>query len=162
MIKVRKVRALEDHRLELEFSDGTRGVADVSRLFERYPALHPLREAKRFMRAYVEHGAVAWPGDIDIAPESLYALAHKLPSPDTLERAKTNELEMSLRELRQLAGKTQAELADVAGLTQGALSQVERQEDWRLSTVRKYVQALGGELRVVAVLGDKQIVLRGV
>jgi hypothetical protein len=39
---------------------------------------------------------------------------------------------------------------------------MEHEEDHRLSTLRKYVAALGGELDVVAVLGDKRISLRGV
>jgi hypothetical protein len=42
------------------------------------------------------------------------------------------------------------------------ISKIENREDWLLSTLRRYVEALGGELEVVAVLGDKRLRLRGV
>jgi hypothetical protein len=161
-IKVRNVEALGGHRLAVEFSDGTSGIADLSHHIRRDP-YRALGDDGVFRDARVEHGAVEWPrGDVGIATEALYALVHDLPKPATLKQARANELEMSLRELRRLAGKTQVALAEEAGLTQGALSQVERQEDWRLSTLRNYVHALGGELKVVALLGDKEITLRGV
>jgi DNA-binding XRE family transcriptional regulator len=122
----------------------------------------PLRDRAVFEGARVQHGTVEWPGEIDIASEALYALVHGLPRPATGEQARANELEVSLRELRRIAGKTQAEIAQETGLTQGAISHMEHEEDHRLSTLRKYVAALGGELDVVAVLGDKRISLRGV
>jgi hypothetical protein len=34
--------------------------------------LTPLREAAFFNRVYVDCGAVAWPGDIDLAPDAMY------------------------------------------------------------------------------------------
>lgn len=71
-------------------------------------------------------------------------------------------LAMGLRELREAAGKTQAEVAEVADMTQGELSRLERREDHRLSTVRRYVRALGGDVEVVAVVGDKRVKLEGV
>jgi DNA-binding transcriptional regulator YiaG len=71
-------------------------------------------------------------------------------------------LELELRELRELAGLTQTEVADVADMTQSELSRFENRDDRLLSTLRRYVNALGGELEVVAVLGDKRVVLRGV
>ena len=52
--------------------------------------------------------------------------------------------------------------AGKADFAQSELSKIERREDHLLSTLRKYVEALGGELEVVAVLGDKRIRLRGV
>ncbi len=71
-------------------------------------------------------------------------------------------LEMNLREVRELAGKTQAELAEAAQLSQAELSRAERREDHLLSSLRRYVEALGGELEVVARFGDKTIRLKGV
>ncbi len=160
-IKVRSVRALPDYRLALGFSDGTSGTADLREHVQREPFL-PLQDPAVFGAAYVEHGAVEWPCEVGIAPEALYALAHGLRLPRTGEEARGNELEMSLRELRRIADKTQTEIAAQTGLTQGAISHLEREEDHKLSTLRKYVNALGGELEVVAVLGDKRIALRGV
>jgi predicted transcriptional regulator len=69
---------------------------------------------------------------------------------------------MELRELREEAGKTQAEVAEIAEMTQSELSKFERRDDHRLSTLRRYVNALGGELEVVAVFDHKRIALRGI
>lgn len=72
-------------------------------------------------------------------------------------------LDMELRELRELAGKTtQAELAEASGFTQAEVSRIERRDDHLLSTLRRYVEALGGELEVVAILGDHRVRLRSV
>lgn len=71
-------------------------------------------------------------------------------------------LELELRELRQEAGKTQAEVAEIAEMTQAELSKFERRDDHLLSTLRRYVTALGGELEVVAVFDNKRIALKGI
>jgi DNA-binding XRE family transcriptional regulator len=71
-------------------------------------------------------------------------------------------LALELRELRQEAGKTQAEVAEIADMTQAELSKFERREDHLLSTLRRYVTALGGRLEVVAVFDKKRIPLKGV
>jgi transcriptional regulator with XRE-family HTH domain len=71
-------------------------------------------------------------------------------------------LAMELRELRKEAGKTQTEVAAVAEMTQAELSKFERRDDHLLSTLRRYVTALGGELEVVAVFNNKRIALKGV
>ena len=71
-------------------------------------------------------------------------------------------LEMELRELREEAGKTQNELAALADMTQAELSKFERRDDHLLSTLRRYVKALGGELEVVVVFDNKRISLKGV
>ena len=90
---------------------------------------------------------------------------------DTLEparRARIDEavrhelLAMELRELRVEAGKTQAEVAEVAAMTQAELSKFERRDDHLISTLRRYVHALGGELEIVAVFDNKRIALKGV
>lgn len=160
-IKVRTAQALADYQLALVFSDGTRGTADLGEHVQREPFL-ALQDPKVFGTARVEHGAVEWPCEVGIAPEALYALAHGLPRPRTGADTQANELEVSLRELRRIAGRTQSEIASETGLTQGAISQLEREEDHKLSTLRRYVAALGAELEVVAVIGDKRLALRGV
>ena len=72
MEKVTKVSALPDWRLEVEFSDGTRGVVSIKdRLFG--PMFEPLRNADFFVKVSVdEFGAVCWPNGADLAPDALY------------------------------------------------------------------------------------------
>jgi transcriptional regulator with XRE-family HTH domain len=71
-------------------------------------------------------------------------------------------LDMDLRGLRELVGKTQKDLAILVEQTQGQVSETERRSDHRLSTLRRYVEALGGEIEVVANFGDKRIRLHSV
>jgi transcriptional regulator with XRE-family HTH domain len=69
---------------------------------------------------------------------------------------------LTLRQLREEAGKTQVEMADLVEVTQSALSRMERREDNPMDALRRYVEALGGELEVVAVIGNKRVKLLGV
>ncbi len=71
-------------------------------------------------------------------------------------------LEMQLAELRELAGRTQVEVAAETKMAQAEISRMERRDDHLVSTLRRYVEALGGELEVVARIGDKTVRLRGV
>lgn len=54
-----------------------------------------------------------------------------------------------LRALRQLAGKAQAEIAASLRIKQPSVSKIEKQADMYLSTLRRYVEAVGGELDLV-------------
>jgi len=73
------------------------------------------------------------------------------------QRARVDELarkliaeEKSLREIRKARECSQAELAKKLGMNQGDLSKFERRTDVYLSTVRHYIEALGGTLELVA------------
>jgi len=55
----------------------------------------------------------------------------------------------NLRELRQLTGKAQAEIASALKIKQPSVSQIERQVDMHLSTLRSYVEAVGGKLELI-------------
>jgi transcriptional regulator with XRE-family HTH domain len=61
---------------------------------------------------------------------------------------------VALAELREAAAVTQVELASRLGRNQSTVSRIERQDDLYLSTLREYVEALGGELDLVARFGD--------
>jgi Protein of unknown function (DUF2442) len=98
MIQVIAVTYAGALSLQVEFDDETCGVADLTELVQRAAVFGPLMDRELFARAFVEDGRVCWPGDIDIAPERLYALAHHLPAPDSLEQARTNERSMRRRE----------------------------------------------------------------
>ncbi len=77
-------------------------------------------------------------------------------------RVEAELLELNLQKLRELIGVTQAEVAEKAKMTQGELSRTERREDHLVSTLHRYVRALGGELKIIASFGDKHIRLRGI
>lgn len=64
-----------------------------------------------------------------------------------------------LQDLRSKRHVTQVELADRLGIRQPTVSKIERREDVNLSTLRKYVEALGGELRVTATFADGTVEL---
>jgi transcriptional regulator with XRE-family HTH domain len=66
---------------------------------------------------------------------------------------------MLLGEMRKQLGFTQTSVAEAMGVSQSALSQVESQNDLQLSTLRRLVKALGGELDIIARFGDRSIVL---
>lgn len=57
-----------------------------------------------------------------------------------------------LRELRLIAGKAQADIATTLKIKQPSVSKIEKQADMYLSTLRNYVQAIGGELELVVKL----------
>src|SRR2546428_9001502 len=79
------------------------------------------------------------------------------------DRVQKTLLDMSLREVREMvASKTQVETAELLEKTQGEISTIEHRSDHLVSTLREYVEALGGELEIVATFGDRRVRLRGV
>jgi transcriptional regulator with XRE-family HTH domain len=63
----------------------------------------------------------------------------------------------SFRELREALGLTRADLAKLANMTQSEVSKFETHEDHRIERMREMVEALGGKLEVIAVLGEKRV-----
>jgi hypothetical protein len=57
-----------------------------------------------------------------------------------------------LRELRQIAGKAQADIASALNIKQPSVSKIEKQTDMYLSTLRSYVEAVGGKLELTVKL----------
>ena len=66
-------------------------------------------------------------------------------------------LEEDLRALREGAGVTQEEIAEKVEMDQSQISRLERQGggDARVSLLKRYVEALGGEIHIVATLRGK-------
>ncbi len=64
---------------------------------------------------------------------------------------------ISLAELRREAGLTQEQLAERLGMSQENVSRIERAEDTQLSTIRRYIEALGGSLELHAVFEDRDV-----
>ena len=79
-------------------------------------------------------------------------LEAKMP-PDSLTRAKVRAKEMMaemlLSELRRAVGLTQEQLAAALGIKQPTLSRLEAQDDMQVSTLKRLVHALGGELEII-------------
>jgi transcriptional regulator with XRE-family HTH domain len=71
--------------------------------------------------------------------------------------------EMTLRELRRARKLTQVRIAKTLGITQDSVSRLEKRSDLLLSTLRKTVEAMGGNLSLVAEFPDrKPVVLFGI
>lgn len=58
--------------------------------------------------------------------------------------------EMLLSELRKFVGMTQEQLAEKLGITQPSLSKLENQNDMLVDTMRRLIEAMGGEMEIVA------------
>ena len=72
-------------------------------------------------------------------------------------RAKELMKEMLLVEVRKLTGKSQRELAEALGIKQPSLSKLEGQSDIQVSTLRRLIAALGGQLEIVARFGERTV-----
>ena len=78
--RVVTVDALPDFRLHVQFVDGTKGVVALSALVHSPSAgvFAALADSALFNQVFVEHGAVTWPGEIDLAPDAMSYVVTKL------------------------------------------------------------------------------------
>jgi len=94
--------------------------------------------------------------------KSFRELRKKMP-PERQARAKarTEEMlaELALQELRQALNMTQEEVAAAMQMNQGAVSKMEHQSDIYVSTLRKFISAMGGQLKLVASFPDREVVI---
>lgn len=67
-----------------------------------------------------------------------------------------SDTRMSLRDVRKDLGRTQVQVAKEAGMSQGDLSRLERRSDHLLSTLERYAEALGGQLDVAVIRGERR------
>ena len=85
-------------------------------------------------------------------------------SPDHRERAHARARamlqEMPLQELRQARQMSQESLAKILGAKQASVSRLEHQTDMYVSTLRSYVEAMGGSLDIVARFPDGDVRVR--
>lgn len=77
------------------------------------------------------------------------------------EQAQRELRSYRLSEIRKQSATTQREVAEVMRVSQGRVSQIEsgELETSELGTLRNYVEALGGRLRVVADFGDLSLTI---
>jgi predicted XRE-type DNA-binding protein len=82
-------------------------------------------------------------------------------SPDAQVRAETKAkqllAEMPLNELRQARGLSQKVLAEVLHVQQPSIAKLEKRTDMYLSTLRSHIEAMGGELDIIARFPDGSI-----
>lgn len=90
-----------------------------------------------------------------------YAELRKKMRPEVRARAeaRTRKMlaEMPLQELRQARSFSQEELAQVLHVEQASISKLERRADMYISTLRRYVRAMGGELEIKATFADGDV-----
>ncbi|HOF88582.1 MAG TPA: DUF2442 domain-containing protein [Armatimonadota bacterium] len=73
MTRVSEVTTLEPFRIRVKFTDGLEGVVDLAPMVGT-GVFAPLRDLETFARVYVDPvtHTVAWPGDIDLCPDTMY------------------------------------------------------------------------------------------
>jgi len=84
-------------------------------------------------------------------------------SPERRDRieARAQEIlkEINLRELRQAFALTQQQLAATLKINQAAISKMESQSDMYLSTLRRFLEAMGAHLIIVAQFPDGEVII---
>ena len=75
----------------------------------------------------------------------------------TAQRTKELLHEMPLQELRQARQLSQEALADALETSQSSISKLERRVDVYVSTLRRYIESMGGELEIVARFPDGSV-----
>ena len=68
-------KVLPNYKIEIRFADDTFGIADLSPRLSQGPVgdgFDPLCDEATFCQVVVEHGALTWPGDINLAPDAMY------------------------------------------------------------------------------------------
>lgn len=79
---------------------------------------------------------------------------------ERIDRMKQELLaEMALHELRRARALTQKDLADTLHVTQPAIAKLEQRADIYLSSLRSYIEAVGGHLKIVAEFPEGEVAI---
>jgi predicted transcriptional regulator len=85
-------------------------------------------------------------------------------SPERRERIEATKPslreDMELAELRQALALTQSTLAEAFGVKQAEISKIESRADVFVSTLRRFIQAMGGALEIRAVFPDRVVTIK--
>ncbi len=73
------------------------------------------------------------------------------------EKSQTLETEMALADLRRLLDLTQESLAATLHINQASVAKMEKRTDMYVGTLRRFIQAMGGELDIIARFPDRSI-----
>ena len=97
--------------------------------------------------------------------ENSFKKLHDEVMADPVRRARVEEIEratevvLRLAKLRESRCATQQQVANELEVSQANISRIEHESDLYLSTLRNYVEALGGHLEIAAIFDDERIVL---
>ena len=82
---------------------------------------------------------------------------HAIPSKN--QKGSDPVASATLKDLRKRAGLTQEELATALGVGQDTISRLEKRSDMLLSTLRHYIECIGGRLELIVTLPDQSSVV---
>ena len=87
-IKITSVQYVEGYVLDITFENGEKGTADFSGYANRGGVFRNFADIEYFKRVSIDPvwGVLCWPGDVDIAPETVYRLATGKSSDDCIEK----------------------------------------------------------------------------
>jgi hypothetical protein len=91
---------MDDRTLAVMFSNGTKGFADFTG--QMTGILEPLSDPMVFAQAKVAAGGISWGGDADVDAEFVYALAHSLAPPKTLDDVDQNHRDVLMPNIIKL------------------------------------------------------------
>ncbi|OZI66413.1 XRE family transcriptional regulator [Bordetella genomosp. 11] len=90
-----------------------------------------------------------------------YSILRETMSPESRARAKAKAdamlAEMPLHELRQARGLSQKMLAELLHVQQPSIAKLEKRTDMYISTLRSHIEAMGGQLEVIARFPDGSV-----
>jgi len=66
---------------------------------------------------------------------------------------------MTLQAIRKHQKVTQKDMAELLGINQENVSRMERRRDMHLSTIKEYIEALGGEIEISAIFPGNKVVI---
>lgn len=72
-----KAKYVKDFKISVEFADGSKGIADLKSIINKGGVFSELQNSEKFKKFFIhkELNVLTWANEIDIAPETLYALA---------------------------------------------------------------------------------------
>lgn len=72
-----EAKYVKDFQINVEFADGSKGIADLKRIISKGGVFSELQNPEKFKEFFIhkELNVLTWANEIDIAPETLYALA---------------------------------------------------------------------------------------
>ena len=85
-------------------------------------------------------------------------------TPEAQARAEAEALrleeEMNLAEVRRALKLSQEEIAQTLQIGQGSVAKIEKRADMYVSTLRRFIEAMGGELEIIARFPDHAVKIR--